>query len=171
MTAVAGIDFDSNGIFVAVVDEDSGGWVGQITCDLQCGPGDALARARRVRDLMPARGSWADSGIVAIGLESTFSRDFRAATALCRIQGAIIACLPRDVPLQLLTAGGRRKPGWKLLTVGAASDLTTSSKAEVKEWALEHGAPPGLVQDHYDAFCIARATRRQQGGSTAGGPS
>ncbi len=160
MSAVAGFDYDSNGVYGVLVDEDDGTWLGQMHADLACGPGDALERARRVPDLMPPRLSWLDAGVVAIGLESTFSRDFRAATALCRIQGAIIACLPRELPLHLLTAGGRRTPGWKLLTAGAADDRTTSSKQEVKEWALEHGAPAGLVQDHYDAFCIARATRR-----------
>lgn len=160
MSSIAGIDFDSHGVFVALIDEDSGAWQGKMQADLDCGPGDALARARRVRDLMPARDGWADAGVTAIGLESTFSRDFRAATALCRIQGAIIACLPRDVPLFLLTAGGRRTPGWKLLTVGAADSLTTSSKEQVKHWSVDRGAPTGLPQDLYDAFAIARATRR-----------
>jgi Holliday junction resolvasome RuvABC endonuclease subunit len=158
MGSIAGFDFDSNGIFGVLIDEDTGAWLGKMQADLACGPGDAADRARRVRDLMPARESWVDAGVTAIGLESTFSRDFRAATALCRIQGAIIACLPRSLPLHLLTANGRRTPGWKILTVGK----TNASKDEVRQWALDlnHGAPPGLPQDLYDAFAIARATRR-----------
>lgn len=156
MGSIAGVDYDSNGVFVVLVDEDTGAWQGQMQGDLACGPGDALARCRRLRDLVPARGDWADAGVVAIGIESTFSRDFRAAVALCRVQGALIACLPRDLPLYLLTANGRRTPGWKLQTVGT----TNASKLEVRSWALEHGAPDGLPQDFYDAFAIARATRR-----------
>ena len=138
--------------------------MGKAQFDLACGPGDAVARARRLRDLMPSRGSWLDAGVVAIGVESTFSRDFRATAALARVQGAILACLPRDVPIHLLTANGKRTPGWKIQTVGT----TNASKLEVRGWALDHGAPDGLPQDFYDAFCIARATRRetaaQQGG-------
>ena len=163
MASIAGFDYDSNGVFGVLVDEDNGGWLGQMQADLACGPGDAVARARRVRDLMPSRDGWADAGVIAIGVESTFSRDFRATAALARVQGAILACLPRDVPIHLLTANGRRKPGWKIQTIGT----TTASKLEVRGWALDHGAPDGLPQDFYDAFCIARATRRlaaDQGG-------
>jgi hypothetical protein len=155
VSAVAGIDFDSNGVFVALVDEDDGGWLGHQQIDLACGPGDSFQRSRRVRDLMPSRGSWDAAGVVAVGIESTFSRDFRAATALARVQGAIVSCLPRTVPLYLLTAHGRKRPGWKLLTVGQ----TNASKAHVKQWAINRGAPAGLVQDTYDAFAIAIAAR------------
>lgn len=155
MTHFAGIDYDSSGVFVALVDEESGELAGVGTYDLACGPGDALERVRRLRDLMPARASWRDSGVLAIGIESTFSQAFKATAALARVQGAIIACLPRELLLLDLTANGRESPGWKLLTVGK----TTASKDEVKAWALANGAPPGLVQDHYDAFAIARATR------------
>jgi hypothetical protein len=153
---VAGIDYDSKGIFCAFIDLDAGRWLGESHYDLAAGPGDALVRCQRVRDLMPEQHKWADAEIVRIGLESTFSQGFQVTAALARVQGAIIACLGRDVPIELLTANGRARPGWKLLTVGT----TNASKADVKRWALAHGAPAGLVQDHYDAFCIARATRR-----------
>ena len=163
MTAtVAGFDYDSNGIFCVLVDEETGTWSGTIVCDLACGPGDAVRRAQRVRDLMPARGAWVDSGVVAIGIESTFSQNFKATASLARVQGAIVACLPRDLPIRLLTANGRQTPGWKILTVGQ----TNATKPDVKAWAIDHGAPPGLVQDQYDAFAIARATRRIHLGQT-----
>lgn len=155
MSAIVGLDYDSNGIFAALIDEDDGAWLGHQQIDLACGPGDAFQRSRRVRDLMPSRRSWEAAGVVAIGIESTFSRDFRAATALARIQGAIVSCLPREIPLYLLTANGRKQPGWKLLTVGQ----TNASKAHVKTWAINRGAPAGLVQDTYDAFALAHAAR------------
>lgn len=155
MAHFAGIDYDSEAVFVALIDEETGELAGTGTYDLACGPGNSLERARRLRELMPARGSWRDSGVLAIGLESTFSQAFKATAALARVQGAIVACLPRELPLEPLTAGGRKVPGWKLLTVGK----TNASKDEVKVWAIRNGAPPGLVQDHYDAFAIARAVR------------
>jgi hypothetical protein len=155
VTHFGGIDYDSSGVFVAIVDEEAGAFCGVVSYEIDCGPGGALQRVRRLRDLMPPRSAWRDSGVLAVGLESTFSQAYKAAVALARVQGAIIACLPRDVELELLTANGRAEPGWKLLTTGK----TTSSKDEVKAWAIENGAPPGLVQDFYDAFAIARATR------------
>lgn len=164
MSLIAGFDYDSRGVFCALCDEDDGGWRGHAQFDLDCGPGDAVERCRRVRLLMPARTDWTDSGVIAIGLESTFSRDFRAATSLARVQGAILACLPRTIPLHLLTANGRKVEGWKLLTTGK----TNASKPAVKQWALDHGAPDGLPQDVYDAFAIARATRRIALGTTQG---
>ncbi len=160
MAAIAGFDYDSDAVFGVLVDEDTGGWIGCRQFDLRAGPGDAVERCRRVRDLMPARDSWQAAGVVAIGIESTFSRAFKATAALARVQGAILACLPRTLPVYLLTANGREHPGWKLLTVGK----TTATKDEVRHWAQDRGAPVGLVQDHYDAFAIARAARRQHAG-------
>jgi hypothetical protein len=164
---VAGFDYDSRGVFCALADLESGAWSGHAQFDLACGPGDAVERCRRVRELMPALTDWAESGVVAFGIESTFSQGFQVTAALARVQGAVLACLPRQIPCALLTANGREKPGWKLLTVGQ----TTATKGAVKAWAIDHGAPTGLVQDSYDAFAIARATRRLRLGlAEQGGP-
>lgn len=154
MSAIAGIDYDSEAVYIVGIDETTGDWLGWSSVDLACGPGDSFERARRVRDLLPARGAWADAGVIAIGIEATLSRQRASVAALSRVQGALLACLPRDVRVVPLTVN-RRTVGWKALTVGK----TNASKAQVKAWALEQGAPVGLVQDFYDAFCIAQATR------------
>lgn len=153
MSAIAGIDFDSNGVFVAFVDEEDGRWLGKLALELNCGPGDAFDRARRVRDLMPPRGAWDD--VCAIGIESTFSQSFKATAALARIQGAILACLPRAIVTVPLAANHKPPYGWKANVLGR----TNATKDDVRAYAIIGGAPEGLVQDLYDAFAIANATR------------
>jgi hypothetical protein len=154
VSSIVGIDYDSDAIDVVLIDEDEGSWLGWKRYDLACGPGDSLERARRVRSLLPARQAWADAGVVAIGLESTFSNHYNAAVSLARVQGAILASLPRELPLQTFPAN-HRAGGWKIATVGKPA----ASKIDVARWAIDEGAPGGLVQDAYDAFCIARAMR------------
>lgn len=155
MSWIAGIDFDSSAVYTVLVDEDTGAYVDRHKADLLCGPGNAFERARRVRDLLPARSRWADDGIVAVGIEATFSKGYQVTAALCRVQGAILACLPRDVLVVPLAANHAAPAGWKALTVGR----TNASKADVKTWARANGMPHGLEQDFYDSFAIARATR------------
>lgn len=152
MSLVAGIDYDSNAVYTVAIAEDDGAFAMANKVDLACGPGDAFDRARRARDLLPARTRWEDAGVVALGIEETFSHAFKAAVALARVEGAILACLPRD--LVVLPLAAAHHGGWKELTVGK----TNASKAEVIEWALANGAPPRLEHDFYDAFAIARAT-------------
>jgi hypothetical protein len=154
MTSIAGIDLDSNAIDVVLIDEDTGAWLGYRRYDLDVGPGGSLERARRVRDVLPVRGAWADAGVVAIGLEDTRSKQRLSIAAISRIQGALATCLPRDVELLELSVN-RRERGWKALTAGK----TNASKDEIRAWAIAAGAPEGLVQDAYDAFAIATATR------------
>lgn len=157
MTAVPtliGFDYDSQAVFGAAIALETGEWLGSIHADLACGPGGSLERARRLPDLLPGRGAWAAGGVVAIGIEATLSRQRQTVAALSRVQGALLACLPRDVDLYPLKVN-TLKDGWKVLTVGK----TNATKPQVKAWALAHGAPAGLVQDFYDAFAIASATR------------
>ncbi len=158
MSDCAGIDYSSNAIHIVLVDEETGAPTNWKKIDLACGPGDSFERCRRARDLLPARSRWSDIGVVAVAIEATFSRDFRAATALARVQGALLACLPRDLLIVPLAANHRAPEGWKALTVGK----TTASKEEVRDWAINacnRGMPPALEQDFYDAFCLARAMR------------
>lgn len=155
MSSVAAIDYDSEAIYAVLIDEDTGDWLGASRYLLTVGPGDSFERARRIRSLMPAAGAWRDSGVVAIGLELIRSRERNQVAAAARVEGALLACLPRDLPIVRLSVNGREKPGWKLLTVGK----TNASKAEIRAWAIAAGAPAGLEQDFYDAFAIARATR------------
>lgn len=158
MSAIAGIDYDSEAIYAVLVDEDSGLWLGAKRYLLTVGPGDSFERARRIRDLLPARGAWADAGVVAIGLEDLRSRQRSQVAAASRVEGALLATLPRDLELVRMPVNTRRdnaRPGWKALTVGK----TNASKDEIRAWAIAAGAPAGLEQDFYDAFAIARAAR------------
>jgi hypothetical protein len=154
MAAIAGIDYSSVAVHAVAIDEDSGAYVGRLVADLECGPGDAFERARRVRYLLPPAGYWRDN-YAAIGIEETFSNRVGTAVTLARVQGAVLAVLPREMLIMPLPANYRKPHGWKALTVGK----TNASKEEVKAWALEQGMPPGLAQDFYDAYAIARATR------------
>lgn len=154
MSTFAGIDYDSEAVFLVLVDETTGGWRGHATYDLTIGPGDSFERARRLSTLFPARGSWDDAGVVALGLEDLRSRQRSQIAAASRIEGALLALLPRELELVRLSVN-RLLVGWKALTVGK----TNASKDEIRAWAIANGAPAGLVQDVYDAFAIARATR------------
>lgn len=152
MSLVAGIDYSSNAIHVAMLDTDSdrAHWHVRRIDDAT---GDSFERARRVRDVMPARGSWLDSGVVLVGIESTYSQSFKATAALARVQGAILACLPPGIPVLPVTA-----QEWKRVTIGKSN----ASKEEVAAWASERWgalAPVGVPQDVWDAYCIAYAVR------------
>jgi hypothetical protein len=155
MSAIAGIDYSSVAVHVVAIDEDSGLYAGHLVADLECGPGDAFERARRVRYLLPPAGYWRDN-YAAIGIEETFSNRVGTAVTLARVQGAILAVLPREMLVLPLPANYKAPHGWKALTVGK----TNASKDEVRAWALAQGMPPGLAQDFYDAYCIAHATRK-----------
>ena len=154
MSYIAGFDYDSNGVYVALIDEDDASFAGARVFDLKAGPGNAFDRVRRLAGLMPGPTAWED-GIVAIGIEETFSMGYHVTKALGRVQGAILALLPRDVPIYELAAN-RSEDGWK-----AMNGLRTNArKPAVRERALELGVPAQWPQDVYDAFLIARAARR-----------
>lgn len=154
MSYFAGIDYDSEAVYTVLIDEDTGRVAETHKAVLTFRSDDSFDRARRVRDTLPDRGRWADRGVLAIGIEATFSQAFKATIALGRVQGAILACLPRDLLVIPIAANRRSPAGWKALTVGA----TNATKDDVRAWALANGAPAGLEQDFYDAFSIARAT-------------
>lgn len=161
MSQVGGIDYDSEGVYLVLIDEDSGAWLGSHLYDLKLRRkgDDSFDRVRRLQTLLPARRQWADSGVVAIGLEDLRSRQRSQVAAASRVEGALLALLPRELRLVRLSVNAREDnpngPGWKALTVGK----TNASKEEIQAWAIGEGAPAGLVQDFYDAFAIARATR------------
>ncbi len=152
MSLFAGIDYDSNEIHTVTIDETTLQLVDTHRANLDCGPGDSYARARRVRDLLPPRARWADNGVLAIGIEDPYSRQLNSLTALMRVQGALLACLPRDIDVIPL-----RPQHWKIATLGKGhgNDL----KPAVIAWAIAQGCPAGLPEDFYDAYAIARATQ------------
>lgn len=166
MSSIAGIDYDSNGVFVVEVDEDDGGFIAAWKVHLYVSngqPDTSFQRARSLADQMPPKARWKDSGVVAIGIEDPYSRFPEAIKAEARIQGAILASLPETAkvwPLKPHTA-----TGWKAI-VGLK---TSATKPEIAAWARANGAPPAIRQDFYDAFGIARAAREIHEKSTRGG--
>jgi Holliday junction resolvasome RuvABC endonuclease subunit len=160
VTFVAGIDYDSSAIHAVLIDETTHAFLHHRAYDLASGPGDAFDRARRVRDLLPARGNWHDIGVLAVGIELPFTRQLNSLVALTRVQGAILACLPRD-----LMVVDVRPQTWKADTLGQSN----ATKEQVRDWAIARGCPPGLALDFYDAYAIAvsTATRWAQAQPTA----
>lgn len=151
MSLFVGIDYDSSEIHVATIDETTLELVDTHRARLDCGPGTSYDRARRVRDLLPPRARWKDAGVLAIGIEDPYTRQLNSLTALIRVQGALLATLPRDLPVIPL-----RPQHWKIATLGKGHG--NADKPAVIAWALEQGCPAGLSEDFYDAFAIARAT-------------
>jgi Holliday junction resolvasome RuvABC endonuclease subunit len=144
----AGIDYDGDGVYIVLVDADTGRFLTTWKADLACGPGDAFARARRVRHLLPRATAW--DNVAGVAIELPYSRFPASLVSLMRVQGAIVARLPRDLAVEEI-----RVQTWKKLTVGKSN----ADKAAVKAWALAQGAPDRLEVDFYDAFAIARACR------------
>lgn len=152
MSLFAGIDLNSNVVDVVLLDEDTleAHWMRR---RIDTGPSDddAFQRCRRLRDAMPARSSWADSGVVAIGLEVGMSRSFKSVRAQGRVQGAILACLPIDIPVYELYPAS-----WKRLALGNGR----ASKEDGAAWCRHNVRwlkDQRLPQDAIDAACIARA--------------
>lgn len=155
MSLIAGIDLNSNTVDVCLLDEDTmdARWVRYRIDD---GHKDLTAfdRARRLRDAMPARTAWKDSGVIAIGIEHGASRNFKSVAAQSRVEGALLACLPPDIPIYMLMPAS-----WKKLALGhgrsSKEDGATWSRHTI-HWQDERGYHP---QDAIDAACIARATQ------------
>lgn len=149
MSLIAGIDFSTRAVDVVLLDEDTNhaGWL-RFQLPLT-EVEDAFDRTRRLRDVMPSRAWWRDEGIIAIGIEQPRGR--HGVTPLFRVQGAILACLPRDLLVQPWNPASWRK------AVGLPGNAT---KDQVREAAILLGANREWdVFDPFDALCIAHATR------------
>lgn len=153
MSVFAGIDLNSNVVDIVLLDEDTGDarWIRRRIDDGPSGD-DAFTRCRRLRDALPARTSWKDTGVLAIGIELPMSRSFSSVRAQGRVQGALLACLPVDIPVYELVPAS-----WKKLALGNGR----ASKEDGATWCRQHvrWAPAGqrLPQDAIDAACIAKA--------------
>jgi hypothetical protein len=156
VSLVAGIDYSTLAVDVVLLDEDTDDATHH-RYRLDDGPGDALARVRRVRDRMPARSSWADAGVLAVALELPFSRGKMAGNdRLMMCAGAILACVHPAVDVDLL-----RADDWR-----SACGLPIRAPREVhKRNALAFAAdrwpscPEPLSDNAADAFCLAWAMR------------
>lgn len=162
MMTVAGIDLDSNGIHVVRLNlDDDHAAYNRIRVDNVAG--DYHARARRLRDQLPARGAWNDRGVIAIGIEEPKTKPgyggLQSAVPQAVMRGALLACLPADIDLVLLPPYE-----WKRWSLGGGErGQGNADKAAVRAWALARwpNPPEHVTQDAFDAYAIAWATRRR----------
>lgn len=155
MSLYAGFDLNSNTVDVVLLDEDTMDAVWR-RYRIDDGHADlkAFDRARRLRDAMPPRTAWQDAGVVAIGIEHGASRNFNSVAAQSRVEGALLACLPPDIPVYMLMPAS-----WKKLTLGhgraSKQDGAVWARHSI-HWKDDRGFYP---QDAVDAACIARAAQ------------
>lgn len=150
----AGVDYDSHRVDIVLVDLDT--HAAEWRRYPLTGPllaGDAFDRARRVRLVMPTRSQWEDAGVAQVAIEDPKSRQFAAAVALGRVQGAILSTIPSGLHVLPLTP-----TQWKQALGLKPNSKTT--KADVREYAIAAGAPADWPQDAHDAFCITHAAIR-----------
>ena len=144
LMAVAGIDYSTRAVDVVLLDEDSDTATWR---RFELSGNDAFDRTRSVRDRFYTRSWWADSPVIAVGIEDP--RGYNAG-ALYRIQGAILSCFPAGMLVHPLIPSQWRK------TVGLpgnASKEAVGNRVPVSHWNID------WPQDACDAYCIALATR------------
>jgi Holliday junction resolvasome RuvABC endonuclease subunit len=150
VSSFGGIDISSFAVDLVFLDEETNHarWR---KVRLDTGPGNAFDRCRRVRALMPPISAWEDQVLTA-AIEKPMSVSFNAAAPLMRVQGAVIACLPRSMPLAEL-----RPDEWKT----ACGLKGNADKSVVRRFVLDtwDDPPIGLDENACDAYAIAWAWR------------
>lgn len=146
---IAGIDFSTKAVDIVLLHDEKPDAVWR-RYRLDYAPGDAFQAARRVPHVMPNRGWWTDTAIMA-GIERPYSKSFRASSALLRIQGAIVAGIPLGLDLLELPP-----QTWKReLTGRANADKAAVRIAVGTLWPMASEWP----YDACDAYGIAYALR------------
>lgn len=156
MSFIVGIDFSTLAIDAVLIDEDTD-TAEHYRRRLDTGPGDALARTRRVRDAMPARGVWRDHGALTVAIETPMGAGVMQGTVpLLIVLGAIIDTIDRDIPLALL-----RSDDWRKICGLKLRAPRLEHKAAAIRFAFERweNHPPAIDDNVADAFCIAWAAR------------
>lgn len=154
--AVAGIDFSTKAIHIVTLAEDTNeADIHVVRLDLE--RGDAETRLRRLRDRMPVRTAWHDIGVTLIAIELPFfGRSAGQLAPMAMGYGALLACLPADIPLMPL-----RADDWR----GECALPKRGAKSVLKKAAIDYARvcwdnPPQTIDDNTaDAFCIAWAAR------------
>jgi hypothetical protein len=146
MSLVAGIDYSTHMIDVVLIDEDT---LKPEWHRYELEGTDAFNRARDVHDAMFG-GAWIWENCIAVGIEDP--RGYNAG-ALYRIQGAALACIPRDILVQPWIPSEWRK------AVGLKGNASKDNVAEYVLDTVDDLSPLyDWPQDAFDALCIARAT-------------
>lgn len=157
MSFIAGIDFSTMALDIVLLSENDD-TAQHHRRRLDTGPGDALARIRRIPDAMPRRGAWQDD-ILAVAIEEPFSRGKGNAYVMQLELGAIITCLPARVPLALIRADDWRKHCGLPLRCGRLAHKQNAIRFALDHW--EDG-PERIDDNTADSFCIAWAGRELQ---------
>ena len=152
---VAGIDYNSTHIDVVYLAQtDRADWLRIHYAPIPTE--DSFTRARRIADVVMHRDWWDAAGVDLIALEDTYSRSFAAAYALGRVQGALLAVLPRvsDRPRVIALHSGTWK---RACGLGGNAKKTT-----VRDWVFNTwpNMPENVTQDALDAYAIAYAARQ-----------
>lgn len=148
---IAGVDLNSFAIDFVLLDEDTNEAVHHRR-RLDTGPGDSFQRARRVRDALPTRASWKDSGITLLAVEKPMGDQNRGLVPLMRVQGALLSCLPAELTvIELEPYRWRQGCGLK----------GNASKQQIAAWVVAtFPGAAGWGQDACDAYAIAYAARK-----------
>lgn len=164
---ILGIDYDTRAVHLCLLDDDTNAarYVqAPIATDPRPDKNDAFEAARNVRKAVSdaiwvgqddAIDGWAS--IWLVGIEDAFHNSHRTKVAQSRIQGAILASIPRWICVVPVPAYE-----WKIEVLGKGHG--NASKETVAAWATaELGEANDSVvfgpQDALDAYCIARAVR------------
>lgn len=157
----AGVDISTASIDIVLLDETTDE-ADYHRFALKIGPGDYHESARRIPQILPARGAWRDMGVILIAIELPMTAHghggFQAAVPQAVIRGALLACLPKhdDVPVALMPAHLWKK--WSL--GGGFPGQGQAKKPAVAAW-VKHRWPNRTTADQnaLDAYCIAYAAR------------
>jgi hypothetical protein len=151
---IAGIDYSSRAVDIVLLDEttDAATWH---RYELHKDRGqDAFDRVRNVPAMMPSRANTFWDGVIAVGIEDP--RGYGAGS-MYRVQGAILACIPRPLLVQPWVPSEWRK------AVGLPGN---ASKVDVFAWTARNYPQDWhdnyvdmCPQDAIDAQCLALATR------------
>lgn len=150
---VAGIDYSTRAVDIVTVPYDGNGQPKWHRYELD--GKDAFDRARFVADAMPVRRGLFWDDIMAVGIEHP-GGNF-GTREMCRIQGAILSCIPYTVLVEPWPPAKWRK------AVGLAGNADKGAVYEYAFWRGFHAMLANTLdipQDACDAYCIAVATRQ-----------
>jgi len=152
-----GIDFDTHAVHLVKLDEDSSAIYTR--CELV--GLDAFERTRHVRQTMPGSTFWND--VVACAIEEPQGVQKATVAKLKAVQGAVLACIPRDtlvepmVPARWRTVVGLKGNATKAEVVARVGFLVMEARHDL--WAATT-TQLDRSEDACDAYCLALAVSR-----------
>lgn len=155
---IAGIDISTRAIHVCTIPEDTNQAELHVV-RLDTERGDTVDRIRRLRDRMPARGAWYDTGCTLVAIEKPFHRGVANVAPMLMVYGALLQLFPDDLPLLPL-----RSDDWRAecgIPIRKPRDAGSDwHKKQAVAFAREQWRDAPVFDDNgADAFCIAWAAR------------